>query len=145
MEHDNFMNKIKCTFGIISHDTDCKFITQEIGIEPTRFFNQGDTKTSKHTSRIISRPYTLWVIESKPVISEDIDLSPQIQYFEELLHDKIDVLQKFRDIYNFEIYFDIDIETEDAGAGIVLRKQELEFINKISSRFSCRFIAKENI
>lgn len=145
MEKEWFMNKISCEFAVITHDTDCHTVTKELNIEPKRCFNKGDKITSKHSPRVGSRPHGLWAIQSEPVISEELNISDHIKYFQELLGSKIEVIEKLKNDYQFECVFAIAIETEDAGAGFDLNELELSFITKISSRYSCIFIAKENV
>jgi len=145
MEQKYFSNKISIEFIIITHDTDCHMITNELGIEPTRFFNKGDEFASKHSLRVGNKPYGLWAKQSESVISEEIDVSSHIKYFEKLLENKIEIIEKFKKHYQFETVFSIDIETEDAGIGIDLNDAELAFISKIASRYSCTFISKETV
>lgn len=145
MERDYFLNKIQCEFCIITHDEDCNIVTNELGIKPGRFFNKGDKFTSKYSPRIGYKPHGLWAIQAEPLISEDLNISIPISHFQELLGEKIDILQKFKWQYHFELVLAISIETEDAGAGIDLNEQELSFIGKIATRFSCTFISKERV
>lgn len=145
MEQDFFLNKVRCAFVIITHDKDPKIVTTQLDIQPTRFFNNGDKVISKHTTRIGDKPYGLWEFQPDPVVSEELDIHTPIKYIKELLEGKTAIIDKLRDDYNFEIVMDISIETEDAGAGVDLGRDELDFINKIFSRFSCRFISKEKL
>ena len=145
MERDYFLDKISCKFVVITHDKNCSIVTKEIGIDPTRSFNKGEKITSKFSSRIGSRPHGFWEIQSEPVISKELDISHHIRYFQELLGDKIKIIEKLKKHYQFECVFAIAVETEDAGAGFDLNEQELSFIAKISSRYSCTFISKEII
>lgn len=145
MERDYFLDKVSCQFIVITHDADCHTVTKELNIEPNRCFNKGDKITSKFSPRVGSRPHGIWAIQSESVISEELDVSSHIKYFQELLGDKIEIIEKLKHHYHFECVFAIAIETEDAGAGYDLSESELSFITKISSRYSCTFIAKENI
>lgn len=145
MESNSILSKIRCEFAVITYDFDYNTVTKELGIKPLRFFNKGEQMTSKHSSRVGSRPYGLWAIQSKSVISEELDVSQHIEYFRKLLSDKLEVIQKLKGKYHFECVLAIEIETEDAGVGIDLNETELSFINKISTRYSCSFIAKGSI
>lgn len=145
MEQDYFSNKVSCEFIVITHDADCLIVSKELGLEPKRFFNKGDKVTSKHSPRVGSRPHGLWAIQSKTVVNEEMDVSTHIKYFQKLLSDKINVIEKLKNHYHFECIFAIAIETEDAGAGFDLSEMELSFITKISSRYSCTFISRERI
>lgn len=145
MEEDVFLNKIKCEFLVITHDTDCKVVTEELGIKPNRCFNKGDKVFSKYSTRTIYRPHGLWAIQSGPIVSEEVDVSWHIKYFEKLLSDKTLIINKFKIEYGFECVFSIDVETEDAGVGFDFSEEEINFIQKISSRYNCHFMCKEKI
>ncbi len=145
MERDYFLDKVSCEFAVITYDKDYNIVTKELGIEPTRKFNKDDVRVSRFSPRIGYCPHGLWAIQSESVISEELDISGQIKYFQKLLGNKIDIIQKLKNFYQFECVFSVAIETEDAGAGIDLNEMELAFITKISSRYTCTFIAKESI
>jgi len=145
MEKEYFLNKTSCEFAVITHDMDCHVVTNELGLEPSRFFNKGDKFTSKYSPRVGHKPHGLWAIQSESVISEELDVSSHIGHFQKLLKSKIEAIRKLKNHYQFECVFSIAIETEDAGAGIDLNELELAFIMKISSRYTCTFIAKESI
>ncbi|MDH6311929.1 hypothetical protein M2137_000688 [Parabacteroides sp. PFB2-10] len=145
MKCDYFLDKVFCEFTVITHDEDCHIVTKETGIKPCRFFNKGDRFTSKYSPRIGRQPHGLWAIQSTPVISEELDISRHIQYFQKLFEDKMDIIEKLKNQYHFECVFSIDIETEDAGVGFDLNEAEVTFIQAISSRYSCHFMTKEKI
>lgn len=81
----------------------------------------------------------------EPIVTDDLNVSQAIKYFQDLFQDKMEIIKKLRYEYKFETSFSIDIKTEDAGIGIDLYEEDLAFINKIASRFSCSFIAVENL
>jgi len=143
MSNDFFMNRISCEFAVITYDKTYHIVTKELDIIPDRFFNKGDSVSSKHTARTGTKPHGLWAITSKVVISEDVNLSEHIDYFQKILSDKLDIIAKLKEQYGFECIFALSIETEDAGAGFDLKELDLSFINKISNRFSCSFLTKE--
>lgn len=145
MDNECFMNKISCEFAIITHDMDCHIVTKELNITPDRYFNKGDSVSSKHSARTGTRPHGLWAIASKVTINEEVNLSEHLEYFQKVLSSKLDPIQKLKGQYGFECIFAISIETEDAGVGFDLNELNLSFINKISNRFSCSFIAKESV
>ncbi len=145
MERDYFLNRVSCEFAVITNDKDCHMVTKELDIHPIRFFNKGDTYKSKHSGSLITRPYGLWAIQSDKIISEELDVSSHIRYFQELFRGKIITIEKLKNHHYFECVFTIAIETEDAGAGFDLNEKELYFIKQISSRYSCTFISKESI
>ena len=139
------MDRVSCEFAVITHDLDCQIVTKELSIEPNRYFNKGDKFTSKYSEEVFTRPYGLWAIRSHPVISEELNVSNHIKYFQKLLTGKIEVIEGFKKNYQFECVFSVDIETEDVGIGFDLYELELSFIARISSRYSCSFIARESI
>ena len=145
MDQKSFMNKVSCEFVVITNDKDCYTVTKELNIEPKRCFNKGDEITSKYSSRVGSRPHGLWAIQSESIISEELNVSNHIGYFQKLLKGKIEVIEKLKNNYQFECVFAVAIETEDAGTGFDLNELELSFITKISSRYSCTFIVKESL
>jgi hypothetical protein len=140
-----FMNKISCEFAIITHDSDCHLVTKELSIEPKRFFNKGEKFNSKHSTRVGFRPYGLWAIQSESVISEELDLTIHIDFFQELLGGKIEEIERLKNHFHFECVFAITIETEDSGMGIDLSEAELSFISSIASRFSISFISVNSL
>lgn len=145
MENDYFSDKISSRFTVITNEQDCRIVTTELGIEPTRSHNKGDIVVGKRTGDIYNRPYGLWEIEMKAIIGEELNILISIEYFQELLGNKIDSVRKLKEYYGFESVFSIDVETEDAGVGFDLYSNEIQFINQIASRFSIHFMSKENI
>ena len=145
MEKDLFMNKIRCEFVVITNGDDIDIVTEVLEIKPDRCFNKGDIFISEHSSRTGYRPYGLWAIMPKPELRTELDISQQLKYLQVVLGDKIKSIEMLKNQYHFECVFSISIETEDAGIGFDLGYDELNFINAISSRFSCSFIAKESI
>ena len=144
-EKEWFMNKVSCEFVVITHDADSRIVTKELSIEPKRSFNKGDKVTSKYSSRVGPLPHGLWAIRSEPVISEELNVSDHIRYFQELLKGKARIIGRLKKTYKFDCIFSVCIETEDAGAGFDLNNLELSFITRISSRYSCAFLVKESL
>lgn len=145
MNKEVFLDKLYCDYAVKTFDTNCHIVTKELGINPTRFFNKGDKFTSQYSPSIGYESYGLWVIELEPIVTDDLNVSQAIKYFQDLFQDKMEIIKKLRYEYKFETSFSIDIKTEDAGIGIDLYEEDLAFINKIASRFSCSFIAVENL
>ncbi len=137
------MNKASCTFTVITHKLNCQIVTNELSLEPDWYFNKGDKFTSKYSSRVSYYSYGLWAIKSQPVISEELNVSDHIKYFQELLKGKIEVIEGFKKKYQFECVFSVAIKTEDAGTRFDLNELELSFIARISSRYGCTFITRK--
>lgn len=144
-DQDWFKHKIFCSFAVITHDADCHTVTKELAIQPHRFFNKGDEVTSAHAQSIGYRPYGLWEIQSELIIGGDENVSAHIKYFQELLGHKIEIIQKLKNQYHFECIFEVNIETESAGAGYDLSESELSFIAKIASRYVVHILDRERI
>ncbi len=139
------MNKIDCSFGVVTGDADVQIVTKELSLEPTRFYNKGDKVISKSSSGKVHL-HGLWEIQAETIISEYTrSISHQIKYFQELFKDKMGAINKLKNQYQFECSFTMSIETEDIGSGFDFSEEELSFITAISSRYSCFFIVKESI
>ena len=139
-----FMNKVSCKFVVITHDVDCQVVTEKLSIVPTRCVNKGDKIPSKY-SQGGTHSYGIWEISAPPVISADVNVSSHIKYFHDILGGKLEIINEFKSVYQFECVFLIDIYTEDAGAGFSLYKEELDFIHSISTRYDCHIMFKERI
>jgi Domain of unknown function (DUF4279) len=144
MEQNRFNNKIQLELVIITHSKNSEIVTRELGIKPNRSFEKGDRTVSKFSSRTGTRPHGLWAISSKEFIGENIEVGEQMKFFQNLLKDKLDVIDKLKNYYKFDCIFTIAFETEDAGVSFDLNLEQLTFINRIASRFSCSFIARES-
>ena len=144
MEENSFLEYIRCNYTIRTYDQDCHIITKELNIEPNRCFNKGDKFTSKFSPRIGSKPYGLWEIQSIKKINKRKQFSDHLNYFQKLLGNKVETIKKFQNYYKFDCVFTVYIETDDAGYSFDLYKNELDFINKISTRFSCFILVKES-
>ena len=133
-EQQWFMNKVSCAFAVTTHDVDCHTVTKELAIQPQRFFNKGEKFTIKYSQSIGYRIHGVWAIESKPVIGAELNVSAHIQYFQELLGPKIEVIEKLKNQYHFECVFFTDIETNNKEVRYKFSEAEFSFIAKIASR-----------
>ena len=143
--NDSFLTKVWCEFFVKTNDRDTSIVTGELGLTPTRSYNKGDMVFSKSSKQPRLRPWGIWAIRTKTVLGEGVDLTPHIDYFEELLGSKLSIIEKLEKTYHFECSFQMNIETEDAGEGFDLSTAELAFISKISSRFTCFFLANKQL
>ena len=151
MERENFLYKITGDFGFNTGDNDIGIITQKLGIEPTWFFNKNEEYPSKRLYRgkiqsIVSfRPYGIWGYDAKPIFIDVTDISPMIQYFRELLSDKIEIIKELINDYKFECSISITIYTEEKGAcGTSVDKNDLLFLSNFS-RFDISYLQVENV
>lgn len=134
MSNDYFLVKSHCELGITSQEVDPKDISRLLDIEPFSFYSKGDIFSSPTTGFVAKRFQNLWAIKSETIVSEKEDLSPHISYFKLLLENKIDIMSKLKSNPVYDVSFWIWIETENAGIGIDLSNEELDFIGKISNR-----------
>ena len=144
MKKDFFDSTIKAEFVIITNDKSHEIVTNELRIKPHRSYNLGDSVNSKYSDHKGNRPHGLWAI-SNELSGEDVDIKTQIQFFQNIFKEKIDALNRLQNEYGFKCILSLNLKTEDAGIGFDLEIDELEFINKIASRFSCSFIATEKL
>jgi len=145
MERENFLYKITGSFGFNTGDKDISIITQKLGIEPTWSFNKGDEWFLKSTNEIRYRPYGIWGYGAKPIFVDVTDISPMIQYFRELLSDKIGIINELMNEYRFECSIRITIFTEEDGScGASINKDELLFLSNFS-RFDISYLQVENV
>jgi hypothetical protein len=69
-----------------------------------------------------------------------------IQYFRELLSDKIEIINELMNEYMFECSIRITIYTEEEGAcGTSISKEDLDFLSKTCSRFDISYLMVENV
>jgi len=147
MERENFLYKITGSFAFSTDDKTSNIVTQKLGIEPHWSWNKGDKKFVKKIKDFFYRPWSVWGIEAKPIFVEITpDISPIIQYFRELLSDKIEIINELINEYKFECGIRITIYTEEEGAcGASISKEELGFLSKICTHFDISYLQVENV
>ncbi len=145
MNEDYFENMTYCEFVIISKEITPQQITNEFGIEPTRYFNKGDLISSKHSNEVGFKPWHLWAIKSLPIIKIEESISAHIEHIKSHLLPILPKLKGYKDNPLYEMSFLVRIETEDGGIGFDINEEELSFINSISNRLHFSFLAKDNI
>jgi len=138
------MLKIKFTYSVKTFDVDYREVTNELGIVPSRCYNKGDDNIGKCTGKNYPYLWGLWEIEAPIQTNDNCKISNGIKYFKELLNDKFKIITKLKNDYNFECIFYIDIETDMPGAGIDLEEDDMFFIAKISTRYSCHITYTAN-
>jgi hypothetical protein len=134
MNKDYFLIKSHSSLTITSKEVDPKTISKLLNIEPFSAYSKGDTFSSKQTGFVAKRFQNLWSIKSETIISEKEELTPHILFFKSLFEDKIDLLKQIKNNPTYDIGFWIWIETNNAGVGIDLSENDLNFINSISHR-----------
>jgi len=116
-----------------------------LDIEPFSSYSKGEIFSSKHTGKVGKRFQNLWSVRSETVISEKEDLSLHILYFKSLLQNKLTIISEFKNNPSCEVSFWIWIETDNAGIGIDLSENDLNFINSIASRVHFSIITNSKI
>lgn len=137
-ESENYLAKIESSFGVITHSSDCHIVTRELNITPTRFRQKGDESRSEHSAKSVVARYGIWEI-TKITIGENPNLSEHIEYFQNMLSEKLEAIQKLKSYYKFECVFYVLTTTDDTVGGFELNDEELLFIREISNRFTFRF------
>ena len=146
MERENFLYKIGGSFRVNTADKNNSIVTQKLGIEPTWSWDKGDEQFIKRINEIRYRPYGIWGFQAIPILINVTDISPMIQYFRELLYDKIEIVNELIDEYKFECSIYITIYTEEEGAcGTSISKEDLDFLSKICSHFDITYLTIENV
>lgn len=145
MEKDAFLNKSYCEFIIISEVISPDIFTKELNIQPSRSFCKGDKITSKYSNSTGKTQHNLWALQSEILISEEEDILSHINYFKNIIEEKIDIFRSYKADPKIEITFWIWIETEDAGIGLELFEQEVNFLNDVTNRIHLSFICKNNL
>lgn len=145
MQSDNFIYKSFCEFTITSGCVTPEELSEMLGISPSRFFKKGDKSVSKHSGSLITKPYNLWAISSKTLLSEEESISPHLEYLRSKLEDKMEVLKTLKDDQNLELTFTVWIETDNSGTGIDLTEQEISFLADCSNRVHFSFLTNDEI
>jgi hypothetical protein len=138
------LTKIDSSYGVITHDKDCHIVTTELEITPTRSRQKGEKVFNEFSPHPAVAQYGIWEI-SKVTVGEEVNLKEHIIYFQNLLENKFEVIQKLRNKYEFEFVFYVLVTTEYGQAGFDLDEKELTFINKISNRFTYSCVTVEKI
>jgi hypothetical protein len=146
MERDYFILKTKIGFAIVTDDLDVEptSITSNLQLNPSRFHKKGDPFISKYSGLQV-RYRTVWEINSEWTVHEEETVSHHIEYFKELLLPKTDILKKYKEDNRFELSFWITIYTDNAGIGLDLNEDEMNFLNNFSNRVHFSMIANDDI
>lgn len=145
MKGDSFIYKIHCELGIVSNIISPDYITDELDVVPTRSFRKGEQSFSKHSGSIITKPHNLWAFKSESTELEEENISYHIDYFRQIFSSKIDVLKRYKEEVCFEVNFWVYVETDNAGIGLDLNEEELDFLNMISNRIHFSVICNNEI
>ncbi|MGJ1409068.1 DUF4279 domain-containing protein [Sphingobacterium thalpophilum] len=136
MKGDYFIYKTYCELVIVSNEISPNYITDNLGVVPTRSFQKGERSVSKHSGSTIIKPHNLWASKSVTTELEEESISQHIDYFRSIFFSKIDLLKKYKEDNRFDVTFWVWIETDNAGIGLGLNEDELDFLNKITNRMS---------
>lgn len=125
--------KIHCELIITSANITPDEINKEIERKAHRSYKKGDKFISKHSGTEGKRAINLWAIKSNEIISEDEDVSPHINYFKEIMNDKIEYFKRLKYDSTNRIDFWVWIEADEAGIGLEIQGSDLTFINSIAN------------
>ncbi len=144
-EEDIYFTEASCSFGVNTNESPIEIVTEELEIKPDRSWNKGDMHYSKTTGNTNPLPFGLWVIEKETISSDKFILSEFVKHFQDILSDKFDAIEKLKNHYKFDCYFYVLILSEYGADGFDLSDSELQFISKISNRFTCRFCETDRV
>jgi hypothetical protein len=143
MERENPLYKIEGSLGFNTGDKDSGMVTKKLGIEPTKCWNRGDKYFGKRTKTIYSHSDGIWGYKAKPIFTDAEDISSIIQYFRELLSDKMLIVSELINKYQFECNLHITVYSEDGGYfATTIDKNDLLFLSHFS-RFDISFLQVE--
>lgn len=145
MNNGNFIYKSYCELIITSEEISPSKMTSELGIQPIRSFRKGDKIVSKHSIRTGEKKNNLWALRTENIISEDESISSHIQELKKKLEGKDSTIVFYKNDRNTEVCIWIWIETDNAGIGLDLNEEELNFVNRISNRVHLSIICKNKI
>lgn len=131
MEKESFLYKTHCELTITSYEIPPDVITKELNITPDRYFLRGEKTISQNSKSIITKPHNLWAIKSSFSNLEQETISHHIKYLKDILLPKKDILLKYKRDSRFEIIFWVWIETDNAGIGLDLNEEEMDFLSCI--------------
>jgi hypothetical protein len=130
---------------IISDNEPPEIVSQLLGIVPHRTHTKGEMSVSRTSGSLITQPKNLWCVRTETIVSNQEGIKKHIQQLKSLLQSKIDLIANYKNQNRFEMIFWIWIETEDAGIGLELTGEELEFINKISHTVHVSLLTNQDI
>jgi predicted ATP-dependent Lon-type protease len=144
MKKDYFIFKTQISFSVKTDVIEPDEITKELGFEPNRFFKKGDIFTSKYSSRIGHKQWSLWTIDSAWTQLKEETVRHHIEYFKEILLPKVDILKRYKEDNRFELSFWISVKTDDAGFSLDLDESEMDFLNAFSNRVHFSLLTEES-
>lgn len=145
MSENYFLYKTHCELIIVSEEVSPSSITEELGVAPTRFFKKGDQTISKASGSLVTKPHTLWAFELNATYLREETIRHHISHLKSIFLKKIDVLRKYKENPNFEVSLWLWIETDNAGIGLDLSSEDLDFINCISNKVHMSFISNKEM
>jgi hypothetical protein len=134
MGEDSFTYKTKCELMITSGSFTPEAITALLDISPSRAFKKGGRNVSKHSGAMIIKQYNLWALTSPEVHSFTESIDIHIAFFMDLLDNKQNIIEEIKNSEDFDVSFYIWIETDNAGIGLDINGEHLQFVSSISNR-----------
>lgn len=121
---------VKAKFLIIGDEFIPKVITNELNIEPQKFWVKGQQINNKP----VYRKSTCWYISTET--EESLDINNQINKLLNILKNKNEILKDLKIKYKLEYLFQVVIEINDAiTPAICLDSVFINFANSITAEF----------
>jgi hypothetical protein len=137
----SFKYRIYCELIVVSQNSTPGFISEMIQIKPSRSFSKGETFRAKKSGTAGKRMHNLWAIKSQTIITEEENISSHIEYFKDLLKNKLGIIKRIKSDPESEISFWIWIETDGIGVSFDIPENDLAFIRKISNRLQVSIVS----
>jgi hypothetical protein len=116
------------------------YVTESLGIEPTKSYKKGDVIVRTHNPNVIStkthfRKETAWELGTGD--QESYDVKEQMDKIVEPLQNKADIINQLKTKYKLECDFSIVIIMENGNTpGLHLDNKQIEFANSIKAEFN---------
>ncbi len=145
MNENCFSYRTHCELIILSDEFSPAYISEGLGIDPSRSFKKGDETISNKSGSIVRKPYNLWALSSNPTDLREETISHHINHLKSTFSLKIDALMKYKENPSFEVSLWVWIETDNVGIGLDLNNTDLDFINCVTNRVHVSFLSNKEI
>jgi hypothetical protein len=133
MNTDFFTFKTHIEFSITSEIIELNQFIQDLGT-PDRCLKKGEISISKHSGSIVTQRCNLWAVKSPDTEQQNDDtIHHHFEHLKSILLPKIDILKKYKNDVSCETSFWVWVETDDAGIGVNLQENELQFLYNLAN------------
>lgn len=133
-KNNNYRCSINCELVITSDFVTPVEITKMVGLEATRTYTKGDVFKSRSSGTEGKRSINLWAKKSDITLTDEENISIHIQYFRDILKNKIEIIRQLKRDTSNEISFWVWIDSDNSGVGVELSEKDLSFMNEIVNR-----------